>query len=858
METLFVKRLADARDGGHIPACAAWMHALTDILSVTIREPLRAWRRRAVVGPPRERRPLMLGADVRYAIRALARQKLAATLAVTMLALGIAANVAVFSLVNGLFLRPFPFPEPERLVYINETAPRWNLDIVGVNYPDFHHWRLGMRLFEAIALFDERQVNLSDGAGAELMAGLSVTHDFDNVLGIAPTIGRFFTAAEDVPKGPPVVVIGHGIWQERFGGRSNVLGRQLRLDGVPHTIVGVMPPAAEFPSAARLWLPMAGNPNQEGQSYGASGIGRLKSGVSIADAQQDLVRAHQPIFDTRDRERVVTPFARSLREQFVRDFTAVASVLSIAVALLLVVACANVASVMLAHAIARRRDMSIRLAVGASRARVVRQLLVENVILAAIGGVMGAALGRVSLAALLAAVPDNVPPWARFEIDARVVAFAMLASIVTVILFGWAPALHAVRGDLRGAMTSVANAPAASPAGRRTLWVLVGAEFAMATLLVVCGAMLARAYDRVRQVDPGFRSTGVLLFRLALPDATYPDEARKLAFWDTTVERMRALPGVEHAGVITCPPLDCHWGNFYRAEGATPQRPGDKNPVVLFRFATPGYFPAMGVRLEHGRFLEERDGRDTGEVPVVVNETFVRTFFPGVENPVGRRIRGMSEKAPWRRVVGVAEDVRHYGLENPMRPGVYFPLPMDPADSTTVVLHTRGDAHALAGGARAAIRGLDPELPLFDVRTIDEALGRSVALRAVYSWLLGVFAALGLVLALAGTYGVTSYLVTQRMREMGIRVSLGAGRGAIVSTALRGSLAVASIGVCVGVGLSLGLTRFLSGLLFGVDPRDAAVLSTAAALLLTSAAAANWWPARRAARVDPVTLLRAD
>jgi predicted permease len=411
----------------------------------------------------------MIGTDIRYAYRSLSRQKLGTGLVIGMLALGIAANVAVFSLINGLFLKPFPFPEPERLVYINEAAPRWNLDMTGVNYADFWVWHEGQQLFDAIGIYDERSFNVATDNGADRMSGAAVTADFSRVLRIEPVLGRMFTAEEDKPKGPQVVVIGHAVWQERFGGRPDVLGKELRLNSRIFTIIGVLPKAAEFPGGVRLWVPMQGDPNVS-DSYSYDGVARLKPGVTIEQANQDLLRAHQPIFDSRDKEKIVTPFVRDLRAQFTRDYGTIASTLGAAVSLLLIVACANVAAVMLARALARRREMGIRLAVGASRTRLLRQLLVENVILSVIGGALGLLAGQwaaliksciltgsltgvgigvavgliaaVGAGRWLSSLLFGVPPY-----DAVILATAVIALFTTGFLANWLPARRASRVD---------------------------------------------------------------------------------------------------------------------------------------------------------------------------------------------------------------------------------------------------------------------------------------------------------------------------------------------------------------------------------------------------------------------------
>jgi predicted permease len=856
MEALFLDHLNAARERGGNAEMRAWAHATGDVLGAAVREPLR--RRSRTPKSPQERRTKMVGSDLRYALRSLMRQRLSTTLVVSMLAVAMAANIVVFSLVNGLLLRPFPFPDPERLVAFNETAPRMNLDVVGINYPDFEQWRKNARVFEGLALYDTLNVTVSDERGAERVVGASVTYDFAAVVGIRPVIGRMFTAEEDRPKAPPVVVIGQQLWRDRFGQDPNVVGRTIRLNSVPSTIIGVLPPEADFPGEVRLWVPRAGDPNQPYQSYGGNGIARLRRGVSLEDAQKDLMRAHGPIFEARDKERIVTPFVRSLRDEYARDFRTVASMLLAAVGLLLLVACANVTSVMLARALARRREMGIRLAIGASRGRLVAQLFVENLVLATVGGSLGLTIGYAGLRALIAAMGTNVPMWTRFEIDGRVLAFSVAVCAVAALLFGWAPALHAVRGSVRGAMQSAGTGTTGAPGGRRTLSLLVGAEFALATVLIVCGGLLLRAYDRVRHVEPGFRPDHVFTFAVSLPEATYPNEATRLAFWTRLQERSAAVAAVESVGIVSCPPLGCHWGTFYLAEGAAPRAPGQANPVVLYRLASDDYVRAMGLTLKSGRWFDPRDAVKDAPRVVVVNETFARTFWPGVTDPVGRRIKGTGKTAPWMTVVGLVRDVKHYGLEQPMRPALYQPLAVDPLASGTVALRTAVEPESIATAMRTLVHRLDPDLALFRVQTMEQALRQSVRQRAVYSWMLGVFAALAFVLALGGTYGVTSYLVTQRVREIGIRVALGAASRHIVSAVIRSSAVAVGGGVLLGVAASIGAARLLSALLFGVPPHDAVILTGSAVVLLTAALVANLLPARRAARVDPMTSLRAD
>ncbi len=860
MEALFLDRWREAHARGPLARARVWQCAAWDLLRASIVQHLT---RLLSTTPrqPEERRTVMLGPDLRYTARWLTRQKSSTALVVCMLALGIAANVVVFGLLNGLFLRPFPFPNPDRLVYFNETAPKWNLDVVGINYPDFVQWRTDAKLFDGLALFDQDSVNISDGAGAERIDAARVTYDFTAVLGVQPLIGRTFTPEEDRPKAEHVVVIGERLWQERFGRSRDALGKTIKVNGAPATVVGVLPSWVRFPGNVQLWLPMAGDPNQTYQSYGANGVGRLKPGVTEHQGEQDLRRAHQPIWDKRDNEHVVSPFVHPLREELVQEFRSQARTLSGAVAILLIVACANVASVMLARALARRREMGIRLAVGASRIRLARQLFVENIVLAILGGGIGLGFGHWALRLLITSAGDQVPEWANFNFDIRVAAFALAVTAVTTVLFGWAPALHATRGNMKSAMHDAGGGTTIGPGGRRTLSWLVAAEFAMAAVLLVCGGLLFRAYDRVTHVDPGFRADHVLTFMV---DQHFPVEDRDklkpkvVAFWEQLTSKLRALPGIEAVGVVSCPPLGCHWGNFFTVENEPPAKPGQSRPVVLVRAAGPGYREAMGLRLKSGRFFDERDGKNDNRV-AVVNETFVKTFWPGVTDPVGKRFKGTGDpKAPWITVIGYVGDVKHYGLERPMRPGIYIPMAQDAFNAMTVAMRTTGEPSSYTSAARAVLHDMDPELPMYRVRTMEEALRRSLAQRALYSWLLGIFAAMALVLALGGTYGVTSYLVSQRTREIGIRVALGARHRDIVAAVLRSSLVVVTVGVTIGVAVSIGVGRFLSDLLFGAPPSDIRILAGAAVILFALAAAANWLPARRAARVDPMRALRSE
>jgi predicted permease len=854
MQALFDERLAAARRQGIVTTGVVWVQALADVVRARVAS--NAPERVHLTIPIDERTSIMAGSDIRYAWRALLRQRGASALVVLMLALGIAVNVAVFSLVNGLFLRPFPFPHPDRLAYINTAAPKWNLDVVGINYPDFAVWQKDQKLFDAITMYESEDFNVADSGGAERIRGARITYDYPKVFGVSPMLGRSFTAEEDRPKGTPVVVISEALWRERFGGDPNVTSRTLRLNGVTRAVIGVMPARAAFPDDVRLWVPYAGDPAQPWESYSGEGIGRMKPGVTVEQADADIKRAHQPIWDTREKQRIVTPFVRPLHETFVRDYRGAAKTVAGAVAVLLLIACANVAAVMLARALARRREMGIRLALGSSRLRLLRQLLVENLILAAAGGVVGLIAGQWALGVLLNMIPDELPRWAAFHFDARVAGFSVLTVVGTVILFGWAPALHAVAGDLRSAVNATTNGTTAAPRGRRTLWALVGGEFALAAILLVCGLLLFKAFDRVRHVDPGFRSDHVLLATIPLSEGTRPKPDQWLSFWSDLERRVSLLPGVDAAGVITCAPLSgCHTGNFFKPENALPL-PDGKNPVVLWRTASPGYAAAMGLRLKEGRFLEEHDSQKGAAPVLVVNDTFVRTFWGEGVKAVGRRVRQGDNNV--MTIVGVTADVKHYGLEVAMRPGVYLPVPFDPRIVMMLAVHTSVDPTSVTMSIRDVLHQMDPEIPLYRVRTMEQQIRQSMALRAAFSWMLAVFAGLAFVLAIGGAYGVAMYLVTQRTREIGIRVALGARTRDIFRGVVAGGIGVVSAGVAVGILAAIAVAGQLGDALFGVNARDPVVLAIVVLVLLATAALANGLPARRAAHIDPMRSLRTD
>ncbi|HUQ80586.1 MAG TPA: ABC transporter permease [Gemmatimonadaceae bacterium] len=827
------------------------------------RAPYEHWRRRG--RRTNEESPMRsFIADLRFAVRSFSRQPGPTALIVLTLTLGVAANTAVFAIVDGLFLRPFPFPHAERLVYLNERAPVWNLEFTGINYPDFHTWRQRVRTFDAIALWAPTSINLADGSGAERATGLAVTYDFPKVLGIQPVLGRSFTAEEDGPTQSRVIVIGHGLWQTRFAGSRDVIGKALRVNSVPYTIIGVLPPNAEFPGDTRFWIPLNGDPNQKGQSYSFDGLGRLKPGITVEQARADLEYAHAPVWAASDTAHNVSPRISALREQFVSEFRVMGKALGAGAVLVLLIACANVAGAMLARSIFRRREVAIRMALGASARRVGRQLITESLVLAVFAGVAGTILGRWTIALLAISAPGQLPPWVQLQADARTIGFAAAVVLLTALVFGLAPAMQPRRADVAGSLAwgGGGTRNSAGLPQRRMLDALVIIEIALALVLLAGSGLLVRAYGNLRHVDPGFRADGVTTFQLSLPRAKYANGVTQQRFFSDLVDRLSATPGVEGAGIVSCLPFGCHWGMFVRAEGAPPRSANDTDPVVLARYASPGYFRTMGIQLLRGRFFAPNEGKPGGFRPVVINEQLAKQLWPNVADPIGRRMGYNTRDTTgykWMTVVGVVRDVRHYGLVQPMRPGYY--LSTTELDSTSsfggfgVAMRSAGDPAAVAATARSAVRAMDPEIPLIDLQSAQTTVNKSIATRRTVAFAFAAFGAVALALALGGIYAVLSYVVGRRRQEIGIRMALGARRGQVLQMVVRQGLRLVAIGVVIGLPLALLAAGSLSSLLVDVSARDPLTYVGAIALLAGAAVLSALIPARRAAGVDPKTAL---
>ena len=841
--------------GGH--GAAFWLHITGDVVRAAAAEWLEAARAVARPHPGRGMEDLVssLVGDVRFAVRQLARHPAMGVMVVVLMALGVAGNTAMFRIYNGLFLRPLPFDQPERLVDFDETAPSWDLEYVGMAYPDFVEWRRSNRTFEAMAVFGEGGGNLSGEGPAERVGYLTATHDLDDVLRIEPRLGRFFTAEEDRPDGSRVALLGSDFWERRFAGDSAVVGKTISLDGETVEIIGVLPPAADFLAEADLWLPLRlGEDDPSG--WFLRGVGRLQDGVALEQAREDLLAVHKGMLPGREVNEVTFPVVASLRDRHLGSYRTRSNFVMGAVAVVLLIACANIAGLMFARSLGRGPEIGIRLAMGAPRRRIVRQLLTESVLLALVGAGLGAALGVWGSDHVVGRLTDQFPRWVTFDLDGRFLAFALAVTAGSAVLFGLVPALHAAKQP--AAALSGASRATASGRRRRALSALVSAEVALALgLLVVGGLSVLDAY-RVGRVDPGFAHEGVTVYRLQLPSQRYPDSASQVAFVESYLERLRALPRVEGATVASSLPLIGHWGWFFEVEDGPQRVEGEPNPVVLMRSVAPGYFETMQVALASGRVFDERDGREGSPPVVIVNETFVRTHMSDGRDPIGRRIYTGWEDAPRLTVIGVARDIRHYGLDEPMRPGVYQPVRQVPLQSFHVVLRTAAEAPSPMAEARALTLEMDPELPLYSDRTLTSVLEGSLWARRATSWLIASFSGVALLLAVAGLYGVISYAVTQRRREIGVRMAMGARAEQVRGQVVREGMVVVGAGAVLGLAAALAMGHLVSGLLVQVSPKEPLVYVAVTALLMAVAAVANYLPAKRAAATDPMTVLRGE
>jgi putative ABC transport system permease protein len=812
--------------------------------------------------------------DVRYALRGVRNQPGLTTAVVLTLALGIGANTAMFSVVNGVLLRPLPYAHSDRLVVVWNRWTSWPKTwLSGPEVLDYSRQR---EAFDGFAAFDYTSVNLGgdEGEPERLRAGL-IPRELLDVVGVRPLLGRTFTAEEDMPNGATAVLLSGELWRRRYGADPGMIGRRVTIDGMPRTVVGVLPAGFRLPiefagDHSHLYLPLQLGIPDEGtrSSHGLHALARLRPGVSRATAErhvnsflQRFQRDHPNIYGP-DFGVVLVP----VREEVLGDVRRILLVLLGAVTFVLLIACANIANLLLSRAESRHREVAIRAALGAGRMRLVRQLLTESFVLAMAGGVLGLAVARAGMAALSALGPANLPRAGNVALDPWVLTYTLGVSLACGLAFGLAPAAHAARGDLHN---SLRQGRGTTSAGRQRLrQLLVAAEVALAVVSVTGATLMARSFASLLRVPPGFRADQALTMRLSLPPRKYPTSARVRDAYDRLLAEARQLPGVRSAGAIMGLPLAGTLGDWsFSIEGRRLPAPGEHGPAADWQVATPGYFEAMGIPLRRGRLLTAED-RLSGRPVVLINETAARRYWPR-EDPVGKRIRlgGGADTLP-REIVGVVGDVKHKGVDRETRAEMYLPHAQFPstvpdsagaaARSMTLVIRTDRDPVQIASSIRTVIGRMDRELPVAQVRTLDDVFSASVSTPRFATVLLGSFGGLALVLAALGVYGVISYSVAQRSQEMGIRMALGARASNVVRLVVAQGMRPAVAGLVVGVVAATAGTRFMRQFLFGVSEMDAASFATGVLVLGVAGLIATLIPARRATRADPLSALRAD
>jgi putative ABC transport system permease protein len=812
--------------------------------------------------------PLMISQDLRFAARTLRKRPGFTAVVVFTLALAIGANAAIFSVVNAVLLRELPFRDPDRLFFVfsaptdgdSARVARWS------SYLNFVDLREQASSFEHLAAFN-RASNTHTGDGLTLtgpgleptnVVGAAVSASFFATLGSAPIIGRGFTPDEDRAGGANAIVLSHRMWQSRFGSDPGMLGRSITLNGIARAVVGIMPPSFQYPSDAEFWIPAAPRRDAEFRSiHTYLMLGRLKAGVTPEQASAE-VRTIARRLEEQYRENFKrTARLEPMRSAVVGNVKPQLAVLAGAVALVLLIGCTNVASVFLARAASREREAAVRTALGAGRARLVRQLLTESVLLSLVGGMLGLVVARWGVQALVAYAPAQLARSGEIGLALPVLVFLLVVSVTAGIAFGALPAWQFARGDALGAVRGITRDGSRGKGHVRTRRALVMAEVALAMVLTASAGLLIKSFVRLQSVAPGFDASNLLVIPLAVPEHRYPDAAKRLAFYDDLRERIAALPGVRSVSVSLEHPLGEGWSSGFSIEGRPEPLPGE-GPQARVRPVSPGYFQTVGVPLRAGREIAESDRVGTPGV-VVVNQAFVRKYFPG-EDPLGKVIRRPSwwpDMPTTYEIVGVVANERHLGLQVEPDPATYFAFAQF-ALAQTILVRTANDPLAAVGPVREAVWSIDRDVPVENARSMDVVLQQQLATARFNTGLLTLFAFVALALAALGVYGVLSYSVTQRTGEIGIRMALGAPRTRVIRLVVGEGVTLALIGVVGGLTASVAVTRLLSRMLFEVNTLDTSVFASVAALLTLVAALAAFVPARRASRVDPLAALRGE
>jgi predicted permease len=803
-------------------------------------------------------------ADVRFAGRLFARNPGFTFLATLCIGLGVGVTGAILSAAYSILIRPLPYPRAEELVSVYSGAAKRRLRGVNISYPDYVAWRDGNRTFRQLGIWTWRSMSLTGGTGdAERIEATAVSSEVLPIIGVKPFLGRLFLPEDEVRGGQPVVLLSHSLWKRRYAADSTLVGRSIMIDDVPTVVVGIMPPRFTFPDGQNAWVPFISEVKEYHQNRGYAGaIGRLRPGATVAAAQSDLDRisiALEREFpdDNRDWRADVI----SLRDDLVGSLRRPLQVFIAAVGCLLLIVTANVANLLLARGFGRRREMAVRTAIGAGRQRLLRQLLIESIALALLGGIVGIAVAAAGIRLLGMTFPDGVPLYLRLELDPVALAITLGVTLTTGILAGLLPAIRTARFDLASAFRDGGTGTAGgSSRGGQLRNGLVVAEIALSVVLLISGGLLMKSFSTLASTDLGFERHGLVVGRVGLPESSYPTETRRLEFFERLSERLAAIPSVSAVGSAQGAPMS---GWNVQADIVIEGKPirNPDNPLEAhYQQISPGYFAALGVPILKGRGLLATD-RDTVSPAIVINDILAEREFRG-EDPIGKRIRfGLSHipdpHPKWMTVVGVAKSFRHYRLPEQMGPALYFShATWVPFQEDFVVRTSAANPSGIIPTLRAAVKEIDPTVPVYRTGTFDQTVARVLWQQRLQSQVVGGFAALALLLATVGIYGVISYNVSQRTRELGIRAAVGATTGDLTRLVVREGGKMAVAGITIGMLAALGFTRILGALLYGVKPTDPLIFAAVPVTLLGVALAASWLPARRAGKADPLVAIR--
>ncbi len=791
--------------------------------------------------------------DIKYGIR-MARKRPGFTLIVVLvLALGIGANTAMFSVINAIIFRPLRYKDSGQLMALWERSKQ--MDEMSVAYPNFLDWQAQNRVFDQMAAFKSDNFNYTDGGDPERLRGKQVSADFFALLGVNPILGRSFSSEDDKPGAPPTVIVSNAFWKNRLSANSAVIGQPLKLNGKDFTLIGVLPADFEFNGVTDIFVPIGLNADKmmdRGSHPGIYVVGHLKQGLTIENAITGMANVTSSLSEQYPATNAGnSAVVVSLYEDTVGNIRTPFLILLGAVALVLLIACANVANLLLARSTTRQKEIAIRSAMGALRIRLIRQLLTESILLSLAGGIGGLLIAVFGIRILMTLVPPDIPRTKEVGLDLGVLGFTLLMSLITGVIFGLAPALQASKVNLNEALKEGGRSANAGSSTRSISKVLVIGEIAISLMLLVSAGLMIKSFLQLRAINPGFDAHNLLTMQIALPPAKYPDEAHQIQFVDQLSARIAGIPGVKAVGIANGMPLGRGSETPYLVEGQPPLPP-EQQPIAVEFGVTPGYFSAMGIPILKGRAFTENDTMNTPPV-IIIDQEMARKAFPN-QDPIGKRFIPLAG-AP-HEIVGVVANVKHYGVEKKQKEQFYLCYKQHGNPSLYLLVRTETNPMSLAGLVRSEVSNVDKSQPVYDIKSMDERVSMTMAKPRFNALLLGIFAAVALILSVVGVYGVISYSVNQRIHEIGLRLALGAQRSHIFKMVVGQGLLLAVIGIAIGIAGAMVFGRVLASLLFGVVPTDLTIFAAVSLLLALVAFMACYLPARKATKVDPMIALR--